>query len=57
MPQYWKYIIFEEHDREFEGYKLDNYKYECKEMYHELIKKIACIPEQYVLMWENTHNI
>ena len=53
MPDYWKHIIFKESEIEFKGYKLDIYSYECKESYNELLKTIVCMPEQYVIMWEN----
>ncbi|MEK6264009.1 MAG: reverse transcriptase family protein [Clostridium sp.] len=52
MPKYWKYIIFQESDIEFNGYKIENSILTCKETYQELLKTKICIPEQYVSMWE-----
>ena len=57
IPVYWKYIIFDETDIEFEGYKVDRYSYECKDNYGELLKRIVCLPEQHVRRWEETLEI
>ena len=51
MPNYWKYIIFDEDDSEFKGYNIEIMSFVCKDMYHELLKTKVHIPEQYVIMW------
>ena len=45
MPVHWKHIIFAES-------KVDIYSYNCKETYAELLQRILCLPEQYVVRWE-----
>ena len=52
MPKHWKYIVFSTTDIPFEGYKIDQHSYICKEMYQQLIKSKITWPERYVTKWE-----
>ena len=52
MPNYWKHMVFTGTTIDFEGHKIEEYNFECKTMYKELLKYKIIIPEHYVTLRE-----
>ena len=39
MPTYWKYIVLEKSDLEFDGYKVEKFSYKSRDTHQEMLKK------------------